>query len=57
LRVEAEPVAPLIVKGKAQPLPAWRLLRVRPGAELFQRRLDSPMVGRRRERAELAQAY
>ena len=43
--VDAEPVEPLELKGKSEPVPAYRLLRVREVAER-PRRLDSPMVGR-----------
>ena len=55
--VLVEPVEPLNLKGKAQPVPAKRLLGVVEGAPPFPRRLDTPMVGRRAElerlRAEL----
>jgi class 3 adenylate cyclase/tetratricopeptide (TPR) repeat protein len=47
--VLAEPVAPLELKGKADPVPAFRLVEVVAEAEAVTRRLDSPMVGRRRE--------
>lgn len=43
--VEVEELAPLTLKGKAEPMAAYRLLLVRPG-EGFTRRLDAPMVGR-----------
>src|SRR5690348_13584483 len=46
--IEAQPVAPLELKGKSAPVPAFRVLRVTPGAEGVERRLDSPMVGRER---------
>ena len=48
--IEVEPVAPLALKGKTRPVPAYRLLRVVEGAPAFDRRLDAPLVGRR-ERA------
>jgi class 3 adenylate cyclase/tetratricopeptide (TPR) repeat protein len=48
--VRVHAVEPLVVKGKADPLIAFRLLEVVPGAEAVPRRLDSPMVGRKRER-------
>jgi class 3 adenylate cyclase/tetratricopeptide (TPR) repeat protein len=54
--VRVEPVEPLQVKGKADPLPAYRLLAVEPGADSHTRRLDSPLVGRRREQDLLRQA-
>jgi class 3 adenylate cyclase/tetratricopeptide (TPR) repeat protein len=44
--VEVEPVAPLELKGKAEPVPAHRLLRVREAPE---RRHETPFVGRERE--------
>ena len=55
--VEADPVEPLTVKGKAEPLRAWRLVAVRPDAQLLARRLDIPMVGRTRELADLLAVY
>ncbi|MBA2360076.1 MAG: AAA family ATPase, partial [Actinobacteria bacterium] len=51
--VLVEPVEPLTLKGKAQPVAAWRLLGVVEGAPAFPRRLDTPMVGRERELAAL----
>jgi class 3 adenylate cyclase/tetratricopeptide (TPR) repeat protein len=47
--VDVEPVEPLTLKGKSEPVPAFRLIRVIPGAAGFVRRLDAPMVGRSRE--------
>jgi class 3 adenylate cyclase/tetratricopeptide (TPR) repeat protein len=41
-----EPVAPLALKGKGDPVVAFRLLRVRPDALGHARHLDAPMVGR-----------
>jgi class 3 adenylate cyclase/tetratricopeptide (TPR) repeat protein len=55
--VTSELVGPLSAKGKAEPLQAWQLVHVRPDAEAVARRLDSPMVGRERERALLLQAF
>lgn len=51
--ITAERVAPLVVKGKSEPLEAWRLLDVRPDAAGVARRLDSPLVGRGAELAQL----
>ena len=51
--VLVEPIEPLTLKGKAQPVPAWRLLGVVEGAPPFPRRLDTPMVGREEELARL----
>jgi class 3 adenylate cyclase/tetratricopeptide (TPR) repeat protein len=55
--VEVEPVAPLELKGKSEPVPAFRLLHVTPGAAGHVRRMDSPMVGRFRELDLLRQAF
>jgi class 3 adenylate cyclase/tetratricopeptide (TPR) repeat protein len=55
--VEAEEVDPLALKGKSGSVRAYRILSVREGAPERERRLDSPMVGRERERALLKQAY
>jgi class 3 adenylate cyclase len=55
--VVAEPVEPLAAKGKAEPLRAFRLSAVVKGAEFITRRLDSPLVGRENELAQLQRAY
>ncbi|MDP8932164.1 MAG: AAA family ATPase [Actinomycetota bacterium] len=55
--VTAERLPPLVVKGKAEPLPAWRVLSVAPGVPGWTRRLDSPLVGRDGESALLWQAF
>jgi class 3 adenylate cyclase/tetratricopeptide (TPR) repeat protein len=55
--VTAEHVGPLELKGKAAPVPAWRLLDVIPKAPGWGRRLDSPLVGRTREIAALEDAF
>src|SRR6266540_2497849 len=55
--VTSELAGPVEAKGKAEPLRAWRLVDVRAGAEAVARHLDSPMVGRERERALLRQAF
>jgi class 3 adenylate cyclase/tetratricopeptide (TPR) repeat protein len=54
--VEAEPVAPLELKGKAQPVPAWRLVAAA-GLDGLVRRHDRPLVGREAELATLAGVY
>ena len=51
--VGVEKVPPLDLKGKAEPVPAYRLLEIDTAAEGLARRLDSPLVGRRRERERL----
>jgi class 3 adenylate cyclase/tetratricopeptide (TPR) repeat protein len=50
--VDVEEVEPLVLKGKAEPVPAYRLVGVREGAER-PRRLDAPLVGREHELAAL----
>jgi len=55
--VDAEPVEPLEWKGKTERVPAWRLLGVRGVKAAIPRRLDSPMVGRARQLAQLRQAF
>ncbi len=52
--VEVEEVEPLELKGKAERVPAYRLLAVSDATEGFQRRQDAPMVGREREMATLS---
>jgi class 3 adenylate cyclase/tetratricopeptide (TPR) repeat protein len=53
--VEAEPVEPLSLKGKREPVPAWRLVAVSTAAA--ERRFDSLLVGRERELGTLAEAW
>ena len=55
--VEVEVLASRTVKGKENPVRAYRLVRVKPGVSGHARRLDSPMVGREYELALLTQAY
>jgi class 3 adenylate cyclase len=55
--IRVEPVGPLELKGKEKPVQAFRLLGIVPGALPHARRLDSPMVGRAREREILRQAF
>ena len=52
--VDVEPIAPLALKGKAQPVSAYRLLRVREAPE---RRHAARFVGRRPELALLREAW
>jgi class 3 adenylate cyclase/tetratricopeptide (TPR) repeat protein len=54
--VEVEPVEPLELKGKAEPVFAFRLLSVH-GEEGIARRADAPMVGREREARQLASVW
>jgi class 3 adenylate cyclase len=51
-RVRVEPVAPLAVRGKAQPVAAFRLLEAASAPPVL-RPLDAPLVGREREIAVL----
>jgi class 3 adenylate cyclase/tetratricopeptide (TPR) repeat protein len=55
--VEVGPAESIELKGKAEPVVAYRLHRVAPGAEGHRRRLDAPMVGRERELDVLQQAF
>ena len=54
--VIVEPLAPIDMKGKSEPVPAWRLLAVR-GATGFARRFDVPMLGRESELRRLLRAF
>ncbi|MGL6278483.1 MAG: adenylate/guanylate cyclase domain-containing protein, partial [Gaiella sp.] len=47
--VTVEPVEPLELKGKREPVAAFRLVTVDASAEAFARHLDAPLVGRTRE--------
>src|SRR5947209_8720478 len=51
---EVEPVEPLELKGKAEPVPAYRLLRM---GEASERRHTARFVGRERELAILREAW
>ena len=55
--VRVESVEPLTLKGKSQPVEAFRLLEVIAGAEPVARHLDSVLVGRERERTRLRREY
>ena len=55
--VEVEELEPLGLKGKSEPVGAYRLLSLEGHLPGRARRLDSPMVGRDRELAALEQAY
>ena len=52
--VEAEPITPLELKGKAEPVPAQRLLRILGAPE---RSHETPFVGRERELALVREAW
>ena len=51
-----ESLGPLELKGKSKPVEAWRLLGLAEHPEALARHLDSPMVGRQEEIAELESA-
>jgi class 3 adenylate cyclase/tetratricopeptide (TPR) repeat protein len=55
--VDAEPVQPLTVKGKAEPLAAWRLVSVHDVRAAVPRRMDIPLVGREGELRLLEEAF
>ncbi|MGH3019978.1 MAG: adenylate/guanylate cyclase domain-containing protein [Gaiellaceae bacterium] len=55
--VQGEPIEPLQVKGKEEPIDAYRLAEVTPGAALPARHLDSPLVDRLRELELLGAAF
>ena len=52
-----EPLGPLELRGKTTAVSSWRLLDVVAGAPGWSRRLDSPLVDRERELAELEGAF
>jgi class 3 adenylate cyclase/tetratricopeptide (TPR) repeat protein len=54
--VDVEPVEPLTLKGKSEPVPAYRLIRVR-GGEWFGRRLEAPLVGRAADLEQLLMSF
>ena len=55
--VTAEPLEPLRLKGKSQPVVAYRLLQVRDAAHAGTRRAGAPLVGRRRQLRMLREAF
>ncbi len=54
--VEVEPLEPLELKGKSEPVPAFRLTEIHADVAGHERHLDSPMVGRDKELEMLAGA-
>jgi class 3 adenylate cyclase/tetratricopeptide (TPR) repeat protein len=52
-QVEVEPILPLSLKGKAEPVPAYRLVKVAP-RPVERKGVDTPFVGRQEERELLA---
>ena len=55
--VRAEPVDPLTVKGKSEPLAAWRVVGVVGDARAFEQGPLTPFVGRERELTALRGAF
>ncbi len=55
--VTAEPIEPLTLKGKAEPVPAWRLAGVTDEVRRHTRPLEAPLVGRRRPLRLLDDAF
>jgi class 3 adenylate cyclase/tetratricopeptide (TPR) repeat protein len=55
--VQVKETEPLDLKGKAERVPAFRLLDVTPGSPAFARHLDSPLVGREGDLAQLDAAF
>ena len=55
--VIADPVAPLVVKGKSEPLSAWRLVSRAPATAASSRHFDVPMVGRAQELRRLVDSF
>ena len=55
--VHVEPVEPLVLKGKSEPVEAFRLLDVISGAAPLARHLETPLVGRERERQRFWRDY
>jgi class 3 adenylate cyclase/tetratricopeptide (TPR) repeat protein len=55
--VTVEPVEPLTLKGKSEPVPAFRLADVVALSAAPEPRLEAPMVGRERELSQLVRAF
>ena len=55
--VVSEPTDPVSAKGKTIPVRAYRLIDLTAASGQPRRRLDAPMIGRQRQRRQLAQAY
>jgi class 3 adenylate cyclase/tetratricopeptide (TPR) repeat protein len=55
--IRAEAVEPLALRGKAEPVSAWRLLEVLPDVPAFTRPSRTPFVGRERELVELEETF
>jgi tetratricopeptide (TPR) repeat protein len=55
--VRAERLDPLAVKGKSEPLHAWKLIELLPDVTSFTRPIATPFVGRTEELSALEQAF
>jgi class 3 adenylate cyclase/tetratricopeptide (TPR) repeat protein len=55
--VSVDRVGPIALKGKAQPVPAYRLVSILPGAPALARRFESPFVGREDELRALERLF
>ncbi|MGH3112258.1 MAG: adenylate/guanylate cyclase domain-containing protein, partial [Gaiellaceae bacterium] len=55
--VRVEAVDALGLRGKAKPVPAWRLVEVLPDVPAFTRRLDAPFVGRENDLSVVEAAF
>src|SRR5207247_479734 len=55
--VSAEPVEALTLKGKAEPVPAWRLTAISEAVGRHARPSDAPLVGRLRPLRHLEDAF
>jgi class 3 adenylate cyclase/tetratricopeptide (TPR) repeat protein len=55
--VTAEAVEPLALKGKAEPVPAWRLMGVQAELHRRARPMEAPLVGRRRPLRLLGEGF
>src|SRR4029078_7419721 len=55
--VDAEAVEPLELKGKAEPVPAWRLIAVVDTTFRHSRPLEPPLIGRKRPLRLLDEAF
>jgi class 3 adenylate cyclase/tetratricopeptide (TPR) repeat protein len=56
-RIEAGPLQAFSLKGKREAVAPWKLEQLRERAAGMLRRLDSPFVGRKLERAQIEQVY
>ena len=51
--VHVEPIDPVTVEGRTEPIQAWRLVELVQGAPAFDRLLETPLVGREHELEQL----